>query len=1120
VRRGMVRFPHADQPGTRALADAIRAWAVTGGSAGRLPVSLAGPAGIGGVDALTVIVSAILEGNLVLALSCASSLLVESGMVCGLGLQSSNRLSVNMRSVRRCGLLATGYLQILALALATPSSRGAAYTHFSAQPLFIQNLLQKQWQQLSSSTGSSSVLAAAIGACGGESLGLPLVFLQAWAYHVRERSSGSASSIEEKAFKTFSPSRDIQFGTTIDPLVFTTMASAIGTSYPLPMSALRALLAREAENKAQSTGGAGEDEYDESIEDDLFSLSMAQADPLAVAALVARGKKALPALRQGSEDCVVLYYRFERPDAEQAAEDTRKSVLSRKGGLSSAAGGVWGLRSEGFGDLSPWPAPLVDLSKRKNMDGFLFDAVVGSGASSVGGGSGTPAGSWGASASVRLAMPAKYDGPTVAGDPAKVRPPRVLAMGLHEPSKGDFAALANCSNTASAAYNALGVPHSLMPPHPASPYSACHEALRRLRDPPVAWAAVVPLLRFSHSDIGIRPFDPAAAVFTIEMWVRLGSGRDKAAAAEATQEGYDDGHSDDDDRMASASTKSSLSPLSALSLNPSVVVLASRVERMSRPTSASPSAVGGARTSVQWQLIVRPDGALAFDGFPSAPVGIACSVASAAGAVKPHQWVHVAVTVDATNAARGVQKALRTPTLPATLPPLDAASVRLFVGGKQVAEGTVRTARPLPLLLELPAAVRNGHPLSPEALAASSASHSSMLDSLPPHWSIAGAADRAQAGAGRDLLLLGPNLIGCLSEVRVWLVRRSAEELSGSGDFPLDLAESKKSKLQVVIRAAAPPAAAAVQPPPSSADARASAALPLPGSSSAFSALPPLGSTATAAAPLSLSLRPPPAGQPRLTAPAPSAALARRLGGGGGGSAGVTAPANTAVASSASDIVFPSAAVEWTPALVPSSLEATASAPSPAADESDFAAFGVGPIGSLVGNSPEAAEPVGAPATQAVSAFGHENDFSFDAFATAATLPAVPPHDASPSAPMHQGDKGAADGVERKADRHPEPVIPADAVSVRLATAAPPSPPRTGETGATFSSTPSAVAAPAAMAGLALPPPGVGGGKKAALLRAAAGRAGAAATASAAAATTAAPAAAAALDAATSGDRM
>lgn len=223
------------------------------------------------------------------------------------------------------------------------------------------------------------------------------------------------------------------------------------------------------------------------------------------------------------------------------------------------------------------------------------------------------------------------------------------------------------------------------------------------------------------------------------------------------------------------------------------------------------------------------------------------SVASAPGAVPLGEWCHVAIVVDASAAAKEATARIKSAGaasdaaaaragLPAVTAaslqqqqqqasaaggggaagggaatispvarsplvfdatPLPPATVRLFVDAAQVGEGKAVTALPLPLL-DLPPAPGPTPATTGTAAAPSSASHPA-FPSLPPQAA-------SVLDGSRDCLLIGPDFIGRMAEVRLWAKRRTADELSDSKDFHLDSAESKRTKMSVVIRPATLPA--------------------------------------------------------------------------------------------------------------------------------------------------------------------------------------------------------------------------------------------------------------------------------------------------------------------------
>ena len=194
------------------------------------------------------------------------------------------------------------------------------------------------------------------------------------------------------------------------------------------------------------------------------------------------------------------------------------------------------------------------------------------------------------------------------------------------------------------------------------------------------------------------------------------------------------------------------------------LVLAGRTERFAGASSSAQS-IGGGRVSSQWQwqLVVRRDASLAFAAFPLSSASSSSSsssgghahlapapsvAASRPGAVPLGSWVHLAVTVDASGAARESAARLKSGGPAATTTP--DATVRLFVDGEQLEEGPVRTAPPLPLLDPLPPG---------QALPAAQAGS--------PAAAAVAAGTLAAAAGTSDQLLIGPDFVGRLAEVRL-----------------------------------------------------------------------------------------------------------------------------------------------------------------------------------------------------------------------------------------------------------------------------------------------------------------------------------------------------------------
>ena len=280
------------------------------------------------------------------------------------------------------------------------------------------------------------------------------------------------------------------------------------------------------------------------------------------------------------------------------------------------------------------------------------------------------------------------------------------------------------------------------------------------------WAAAVPVPRFSYADVGLRAADPVTGAFTLEMWAQVGwpfAGGVPASAAGGVNGGGGGGDEDEEGGMGAAARPSPGGGGAASLRLGRDLVLAGRTERFAGASSSAPS-IGGGRVSSQWQwqLVVRRDASLAFAAFPLSSASSSSSsssggrahlapapsvAASRPGAVPLGSWVHLAVTVDASGAARESAARLKSGGPAATTTP--DATVRLFVDGEQLEEGPVRTAPPLPLLDPLPPG---------QALPAAQAGS--------PAAAAVAAGTLAAAAGTSDQLLIGPDFVGRLAEVR------------------------------------------------------------------------------------------------------------------------------------------------------------------------------------------------------------------------------------------------------------------------------------------------------------------------------------------------------------------
>ncbi len=233
----------------------------------------------------------------------------------------------------------------------------------------------------------------------------------------------------------------------------------------------------------------------------------------------------------------------------------------------------------------PWSYPMVDVSKQR-LDALLLDvaALAARFAAASGSSGGAPTHASPAfAAAVRAGLGGTYDSPCEPCDPTKAREPRVLVAGGRQVLRAFAAAAAAAGKPAAAGGAKPALVIADAPAPPATPLArlgvakgpaAGAAALAPLAGapadalPPVAlslslrllstvaqWGVAVPLRRCSLHDVGVRPFDPVNAAFTLEAWVR--PGWPHAGPAPGTAEwraacGEDDGGYDDGDDAGSA----------------------------------------------------------------------------------------------------------------------------------------------------------------------------------------------------------------------------------------------------------------------------------------------------------------------------------------------------------------------------------------------------------------------------------------------------------------------------------------------------------------------------------------------------------------------------------------
>jgi hypothetical protein len=206
--------------------------------------------------------------------------------------------------------------------------------------------------------------------------------------------------------------------------------------------------------------------------------------------------------------------------------------------------------------------------------------------------------------------------------------------------------------------------------------------------------------------------------------------------------------------------------------------------------------------------------------------------------------------------------------------PLPSARVRLFIDGEAAddAEGDIGCLMPLPVIDD-------------------------RLDSQE-------GSSPSSAALTTDFLVLAPGFVGRLGEVRLWSKKKTSDEISEAKDFHLDMAESKRGKMTIQIRAAA---AATVPTTPglpintsTSDGVNTQTNLPSSTAAAAASVSSSAATTAASTASVSSSALPLPPTIKKLGAPLGG------LGGGGGGGglaappSGVSSKRKTATASSAS----------------------------------------------------------------------------------------------------------------------------------------------------------------------------------------------------------------------------
>lgn len=480
-------------------------------------------------------------------------------------------------------------------------------------------------------------------------------------------------------------------------------------------------------------------------------------DPISHAIQMAQGQKRLRPLPRGIEDGVVGYWRFEKSDSEAETESSTRGQPS------------WIVPSKQNAEmLSTWILAVNDLSKQQ-ANGYLFDAkaiLIHTGAIEKHPQLMTLFPEPG----VNLGLAAS-DGPFDPGEPGKFKEPRVLVFNADGAKKPSSLVRMESYLPQWGNVNAiLSFPGTDLPAlQPSASLAAFYSASRFC-----TWASVVPIQRFGYLDVGCRPFDAVTATFTLEAWTKVGTSEPGSSFQRSSADAFVDEHSSGDG-FGDSDAKATYTDTEN--------VLFARTEQI-YPQDGSGANTNAPLFRYQWKLFVRRNGSLVFQAFvsnphtplpPEVPTVVTQEVSSEAGTVPYGQWVHVALVVDASAALREIHSRIRSAGKSTgdsvQLAALPKAQIRLYRDGEEVADGSIIPRMPLPLPgdYETDAALNKATPLT-------------------------------------DLLLLGPDLTGRMSEVRLWLRKRSEGELNDTKDFPLDLAETKRlNRMNIFIRPATLP---------------------------------------------------------------------------------------------------------------------------------------------------------------------------------------------------------------------------------------------------------------------------------------------------------------------------
>ena len=500
---------------------------------------------------------------------------------------------------------------------------------------------------------------------------------------------------------------------------------------------------------AMTGGGSKGDEAADALEKALATPGSPEAYEYAL--LASKGKKKLKALPRGAEDAVLGYWRFERSDAESSAEKTA---------LAKNSINPYGLKDEVSGEaISVWAHTITDLSKQQSH-GFVFDslliiarikgiktaidAAADAGCSHA---MSSAKGSLEASSCVRLGFSLSQGGcPCDPGDGVKVKEPRSLIAGINipQPTEAVSQRSLDLRKYIGSGVSTLQADKGLGSLIPAVPVTAS----LRLLSTAAPWGVAVPVRRYSYLDVGLRQFDSVNSQFTFEAWI---------------------------------------CPTSTIPLTELPIV--KRLERCQLGDSSI-------ELKTQWKLSITTEGSLFFEAFPdgaftntetedsprspkSPDTRSTTRVSTAPGVITFGEWKHVALVVDASAAAKEAAVRLKAAVgvnTPITTSSLPTARVRLFVDGEPSddAEGDIECLMPLPVI----------------------------DDRLITEEGKTNSVSPSAAALTTDYLILAPGFVGKIGEVRLWSKKKSSDEISESKDFHLDMAESKRGKMTIQIRAA------------------------------------------------------------------------------------------------------------------------------------------------------------------------------------------------------------------------------------------------------------------------------------------------------------------------------